>query len=152
VLSPERLGIAGDGAMGDCHQIACSRSARHVIARSYSNSCIDSASAEAVQLRPRFVPKRAARASIGNSIASCKALSWRDFLFRLLLFRILLFRLLVTIGNLLAAGGSSTLSRSRTMPRSEQVQSNRDLAFIFNALEADFDRCLHSLSNAARKT
>jgi hypothetical protein len=52
----------------------------------------------------------------------------------------LLFRLLVTIGNLLAAGGSSTLSRSRTMPRSEQVQSNRDLAFIFNALEVDFEQ------------
>jgi hypothetical protein len=46
----------------------------------------------------------------------------------------------VTIGNLLAAGGSSTLSRSRTMPRSEQVQSNRDLAFIFNALEVDFEQ------------
>jgi len=33
VLFPEPLGIAGDGAMGDCHQIARSRSARHVIAR-----------------------------------------------------------------------------------------------------------------------
>jgi hypothetical protein len=120
VLSPERLGIAGDGAMGDCHQIACSRSARHVIARSYSNLCIDSASAEAVQLRPRFCAKATARASIGNAVASDKVLSWSDFLFRLLLFRLLLFRLLlfrllVTIGNLLAAGGSSTLLRSRTM-------------------------------------
>jgi hypothetical protein len=94
VLSPERLGIAGDGAMGDCHQIACSRSAQHVIARSYSNLCIDSASAEAVQFEASICAKAAARASIGASAASCKTLSWSDFLFGLLLFR-----LLVTIGN-----------------------------------------------------